>query len=161
MSLFVANITIVSATAALRRNAKRLLKNALLKGMQFYRRSIHPQHFTVAGARKYGYRRRTRKYREAKKRVKGHSRPLVWSGESERRSSRSRITGTASRVRMFINAPNLNFSPKGGEKRIDMLDEVTRVTNADARAVFGVVRKRFHERRRRLRGIRRTHRIAA
>ena len=159
MTLFTANITVVSTTAALRRNAKRILKNALLKGMQFYRRTIHPQHFTAAGARKYGYRARTRKYRERKKREKGHSRPLVWSGESRERSSRSRITGTASRVRMFVNAPNLNLRPKGG--RIDMLDEVTRVKNADARAVFGVVRKRFHERRRRLRGVRRTHRIAA
>ena len=157
--LIVIRVDRVSVLGALKRDVNRIVKKSLRFALLTWRRTILPQHFTVAGARKYGFRRRTRKYLEAKMRKRGHVRPLVSSGESERRSRRSRITTTAFKGVATINAPALNFRPKGG--RIDMRDEVTRLTQQDERKMFGAFRKRFHERLRRLRGTRKTRRIAA
>lgn len=157
--LIVIRVDRSSVLGVLKRTLNRIIKNSLLRALQEWRRSILPQHFTEQGARKYGFRTRTRKYRERKKREKGHSRPLVWSGESERRSRRARIRTTSKRGTATVNAPNLSRRPKGG--RIDMRDELSRLTQQDQRTMFGAFRKRFSERLRRLPARRRTLRIAA
>ena len=157
--LIVIRVERTSVLRVLKRDLNRIVRNSLRLALQEWRRSILPVHFTAAGARKYGFRARTRKYRERKQREKGHSRPMVWSGESEERSRRARITTTSRRGFATVNAPTLNLRPKGG--RIDMRDELSRLTQQDERTMFSAFRKRFSKLLRRLRGVRSTKRIAA
>jgi hypothetical protein len=114
----------------------------------FWLKDIRPKHFTVAGAREYGYTPRSgegqsgklfwRSYTGRKQKSKGHTRPLVWSGELEELSKTGRITATATANRSHCKvalsaARKANF--RHPSSRIDMADELTRASEADAKAV--------------------------
>jgi hypothetical protein len=103
------------------------------------------KHFTNAGATEYRYTPRAgergsgkafrKSYTGKKLLSKGHTRPLVFSGESYVRvlGSRTNITSTARRgeaqARLRMNAPALNF--KNPRSSIDMRDELTRVSDPE------------------------------
>jgi hypothetical protein len=103
---------------------------------EYWRKHFLPKHFTPAGAREYGYTPRNVAYMIQKAKKWGHRNPLEWSGESKRQAlmlGDVRTTGTTSaktRVRVVLHTPKLNFIPKGGT--INMRDEITRVTQAEA-----------------------------
>jgi len=105
------------------------------------------KHFTQAGATEYGYAPRKgmpgnphpkgfkRSYTGRKLRLKGHTRPLVYSGESYLRviASRNNVTATATKgqakARLRMNAPALNF--RNPRSRIDMRAELTTISAAE------------------------------
>jgi len=104
--------------------------------------TYRPKHFTVAGAKEYGYDPRKgergnlgpkgfkRSYTGRKLAKWGHTRPLVWSGRSEQATRAARIHATATRnksgVEIFMNAPTLNL--KNPHSQINMRAEMTRIS---------------------------------
>lgn len=102
----------------------------------YWHRELRPKHFTVAGGREYHYAPRQgetgadwkRSYTGIKFTAKGHRKPLVYSGESERESRAARIvatsTSTRSSVRVTMQVPKLNY--KGGG--IDMAEELRTIS---------------------------------
>lgn len=122
----------------MKRELNKIFKFAYLRCGLRWHRKFRPKHFTEAGAREYRYKPRKgeklrrdskrfrRSYTGRKLRKWGHTLPLVWSGTSRQRSRIPRIKATSKGVRVIINAPALNFRPKGG--RIDMRSEMTHVS---------------------------------
>lgn len=118
------------------RKFKRALKRGLEQMGLFFHDEILPKHFTVRGAKEYGYQRRqwtTRGrrfsksqgrsirtgerpgYEQRKIRFKGHRRPLVWSGEAERMIlNHAKVTGTASKVSVVVKVPPYMLYKRGG-----------------------------------------------
>lgn len=82
-----------------------------------HHRTNRAKRFTQAGARELDFRRRSSEYERRKRRVKGHNRPNVWSGESERRSRQVRVTSTSKSARMRYSIPALNFHSGAKEFR--------------------------------------------
>lgn len=111
------------------------------------------KHFTQAGATEYGYAPRKgqpgnphpkgfrRSYTGRKLALKGHTRPLVWSGSSYLLviASRNNVTATAKKgaatARLRMNAPTLNF--RNPHSRVDPRAELTTVSSREG-AEMGV-----------------------
>jgi len=97
----------------------------------YWHRQFKKNHFQAFAAAKYGYKRRTWRYEERKMREHPESqgRPLVFTGESERRAMASdTVNATAKsysafRAECVINANTLNYR--------QLADEVTRTTTAE------------------------------
>lgn len=139
------NITERGATPRLMaRQANSVHRVAAIDLAHFWHDHYVRKHFTQAGATEYGYTPRrgqsgnlgpegfNRSYTGQKLRIKGHTRPLVWSGASYLFviASRNNVTATATRgnatARLRMNAPALNF--KNPRSRIDMRAELTTVS---------------------------------
>lgn len=114
----------------------------------FWHERFREKHFTNAASSEYGYHPRqgergrpskkfSSSYTGRKLREKGHTRPLVYTGESERRTRQLDVRATAkrgeARVRVVLHAPALNFRYAGSP--IDMRDEVTTVSQREADAI--------------------------
>jgi hypothetical protein len=83
-----------------------------------------------------------KKYMAAKRRQKGHSDPLVWSGESRGRALAKRIRSTRTWGKATIDAPTLNRMPRKG-RRFKMSEEVTRVTDKEFRSMLNHMEKKL------------------
>ena len=119
-----------------------ILEAWTLVGDDWHRR-LRPKHFTNAGAREYGYQPRKgeagnqaakgfrRSYTGRKLAAKGHTRPLVWSGELEQLSRAKRIEArafaTRSKVRVVMPlAAKANF--RNPYSQINMRQELTTIS---------------------------------
>lgn len=114
---------------------------------------FRPKHFTVAGAKEYGYLPRSgeasgigskaywRSYTGRKKRKLGHTRPLVYSGELEALSRQYRadivVSTNRSRCRVVLTAAN-KANWRNPHSQINMRDELTRVSPAEAAELIRV-----------------------
>ena len=107
----------------------------------YWHKALRPKHFTQRGATEYGYTARAgqrgsgkafrRSYQGQKLKIKGHTRPLVYSGDSQK-LTRLRIVRPLPKgrgVRVPLRAPALNFSPKGG--RLNMAAEMTTISQPE------------------------------
>lgn len=99
-----------------------------------------PKHFTRKAYQIYGYTPRMgeggtatkifkRSYTGRKLKKFGHTNPMVWSGVSERLTRARDVRATAKGVRIVMNAPALNFRPKGG--RINLRAELQTLTHSE------------------------------
>ena len=111
----------------------------------YWMANFRAKHFTNAGAAEYGYAPRQgdagrlgthgfkRSYQGRKLRAKGHTRPLTWSGDTEKKTRTARVvafsTSKESRVEIRINAPTLNLKRPGSA--INMREEMTRISPAE------------------------------
>lgn len=130
------------------RKFRRMQKLAWKAMGDYWHEKIRPLHFTVAGAKKYRYKRRTLKYRKAKLAKFGHNKPLVWSGESRRLTANRNVTSTSRGMRVKMGqAKALNFRRrrKFTGVTINMRDELLR-TRADERRQMAKVFTRRIER---------------
>lgn len=129
-------ITYTGAAAA----PKKALRAAVKKGMDavghFWHKRILPDHFTVEGARRYGYKKRTKNYQKKKARTHHHQKPLVWSGELRKQALSVAFVRASSRkasVRMpFLRA--LNFASRAqrqGDNYPDIRKELTATHSLD------------------------------
>ena len=112
----------------------------LAAGIDWHRHAL-PQHFTKAGARKYGYAPRAgesgntrrggfrKSYTGRKLARMGHTRPLVYSGTSETLCRMRDVRVTSKSARVILRAPGLNR--RNPHSRVDMRAEVTEQTQAD------------------------------
>lgn len=102
------------------------------------------KHFTIAGAREYGYSPRKgeglsgkafwKSYTGRKKKEKGHTRPLVWSGASEILAMIRDVRATRNRARLVQHARGLNLrNPKSS---INMAEEIRTMSDAEVRAAL-------------------------
>lgn len=123
---------------------------------RFWHTHFRPLHFKNSATRRYGYQFRQgenlqgakgfrRSYTGQKLQQKGHTRPLVWSGDSERFTQILNIRATAkggqygtARATVIMNAPTLNLrsSPSSPNMRQELttvipeeLDEISRQTH--------------------------------
>jgi hypothetical protein len=137
--------------------AKRLLNDIHREGMRqqgvYWRDNFRAKHFTQAGASEYDYTPRqgdrgrpgphgfNRSYQGGKLRTKGHTRPLVFSGESEQLTRSPTIEATAkrgtARVSVRMRAYKLNFRYRGSP--IDMRQEMETVSDPETRQMAGVL----------------------
>lgn len=123
----------------LARHHRRIMRESLGQAAAFYHQRFMPKHFTHAGAREYGYKRRKgegktgrafwRSYTGQKKLRKGHTRPLDWSGASRLLAKIRDITATYRRARIKQHARGLNRrNPKSD---IDMREEIRSTSPAE------------------------------
>jgi len=127
-----------------RKEMRVFMKDAWQHTGNFWHKFIMGKHFTRAGAREYGYKKRqqdivsaggTRRagYETQKFRKFGHRRELVWSGESERSAKRIRdVRATSKGVRIVLHVPR-HFKLKGphGSNQPDKTGELERVSQKD------------------------------
>jgi hypothetical protein len=122
--------------------------NAIQRGVwqavgRYWHVHFRGKHFTRAGAVEYGYQPRSAEYQRRKARQKHHQDPLVFSGESRRRTRTGRIVpfATASRVgvRVRMSAPALSF--RRNSQAPDMRDELTTISEGE-----GQILSRLHRR---------------
>ncbi len=132
----------------LRRELNNCHRDAAANMGEFWHERFRAKHFTNAGATEYGYTPRqgergrpSGKFRSSytgRKLTKfGHTRPLVYTGESERRTRQLDVRATAkrgeARVRVVLHAPALNFRYSGSP--IDMRYEMTTVSQRESEAI--------------------------
>ena len=108
------------------------------------------KHFTVAGASRYGYVRRSFEYNQRKQREKGHRNPLVWSGKSKALAKMATIRTTRKGAKVIMRVPTLNRTPRG--RRMNMNRELTRVTTAEAELLAELLVDRIDGQIKRLKG---------
>jgi len=117
-----------------------------------WHRDMRPDHFDENAKRWYGYKPRAgepgnpryirtkngqmirdnyNNYTARKARMKGHTRPLVWSGQSEALSRIRDIRVATKGSRVVLHTPGLNRRNK--YSKIYMRDELTRITEVEAR----------------------------
>ena len=120
-----------------KRALPRIQKEAFIDLGQAWLGDMLPDHFRQSAVSKYGYTQRTAGYRAAKLRVKAHRKPLVWSGDTEKYAkANSRVASATSRgVRIVVNAPTLNRTPKG--RALNMRREVVAITTDEIEVLNG------------------------
>lgn len=109
----------------------------------YWHAKFKKHHFQTYAYAKYGYEPRTYAYRRRKDREhpEAQGRPLVWTGESERRAMASdAVHATAKsfdsfRAEVIINAPTLNYRR--------LADEVTRTIAGEDAQLQNVFAKAF------------------
>lgn len=103
-----------------------------------------PKHFTAAGATEYGYTPRQgergsqdlasrgfrRSYTGRKLKYKGHTRPLVYSGEAERLSRIRDVRATSKGVRVVLRANKLNW--RNPRSQVRMNEEIRMISAGEA-----------------------------
>jgi hypothetical protein len=126
-----------------RREMNRVLEKAWFQPGKNWAGNLRPKHFTKEGEQEYGYEPRSgeqqgasgkafwRSYTGRKLKEKGHTLPLVWSGELRDKARTSCIEATSKGVRVFLSEANKAkfHNPKS---KIDMRAELTRVSIAEA-----------------------------
>jgi len=121
-----------------RRKFNACLREAFRAIGVYWWKHFRSKHFTARGAAEYDYQPRKgeggnvdekdfrRSYTGRKLRRFGHTRPLVWTGKSERDSRTARIVATAKRVRVKMTLPRLNWRHES--RRQTMREELTTIS---------------------------------
>jgi hypothetical protein len=128
-----------------KRLGKRTFNNQVLKpsyqdiGVRWHV-DYRKKHFTHGATREYNYtprkgeagsgRRFKGSYTAKKLAAKGHTKPLVYTGESERLTRLRDVRATFKGARVVLKANKLNFRAKNS--RINMRREMTTISNAEA-----------------------------
>lgn len=138
---------------------------------EHWHRYQRPKHFTRAGAAEYAYAPRSgdpgrphpkgffRSYQGRKQRRFGHMLPLVYTGLSRNLTRLRDVRPTGKGVRVVMRAPALNLRPRGGH--IHMRDELTTISQRDAKALVNVGERRLGSLFARSSNLRRTTRLIA
>jgi len=139
MIILVFDIEYTGIAANPPRGWKKIKRDAYKEGGKYWHKTFARKHFTHAGAKKYGYARRSgeqfpfmskaflRSYTGQKWRKHKHTNPLVFTGATRADvMTKWRVQGTRPGGAVVImNARGLNRRPKGG--KINMRAEMERV----------------------------------
>jgi len=101
---------------------------------------IRERHFLPQAHFVYHYAQRAPGYMKRKQAKYGHNIDLVWTGESMRQTSYSRVVPTAFRALMRI--PSGQFNRLAG--RIDARDELLRLTDDDRQQMAGAFQSAYN-----------------
>ncbi len=122
-----------------------IVKNAYFSAADFWHRRLRSKHFAESAKTEYRYtprsgarstpgsKRNRRSYAGQKRRKFGHSRPLTLTGRSMALTAQRRISGSSKRARITMRAGALGRKHPSG--RIDMADELTRMSPGDRQAI--------------------------
>lgn len=110
---------------------------------QKFRRS----HFTQSAFSKYGYKPRSKRYNRFKRRISGHTLPLVFTGTSRRLSESKTIRATKKNVTVSMPIRVFNFSRKGS--KVDKRREMTTVASSEVRKLNNNATRNLERRYRR------------
>ena len=131
----------------------------------FWWRMMRAKHFTHAGAREYGYTPRKGErgsgrafrgsYTAQKLRAFGHTKPLVFTGTSEKLAGIRDVRATFKKTRVVIHARALNFRSAGSQ--VDMRAEMTAISVKDASRLVRVKEKSLMARLRQIRATETKH----
>lgn len=102
------------------------MEDAYIATLRRWHKEYRPKHFRESARSEYQYQQRQRKYEEKKRRHVRHTRPLVYSGESERATQRVTYRVTARSGKASMDAGYLTFRPRRG--RVNMIEELTTTT---------------------------------
>ena len=122
---------------------ERGLRKGLKVAAQTWQKDYIKGHFRRGASQKYRYARRSFKYRRRKLRVKGHTAPLVWTGETRRwvttrfAEARIRKLPKGFQGRLIIKAPAHFFKFRG--VGADKVAELTATTQDEARILGDIV----------------------
>ena len=113
------------------------LQNSYIVTLLHWHEKMRPKHFQETATAEYGYLDRKATYEDRKREQQGHTRPLVWSGDSERATERFQVRATSKSGRLSMDAGNLTFTPKN--KKVPMRDELTVVTAEEERKLADIM----------------------
>ena len=128
-------LMIASPKVMIRGLAKIFLEAMQEAGLRWHRDTL-PKHFEPGASTRYQYESRTRAYRRRKQRLKGHGRPLEWSGTLKRAVTRmAQVTGSKQtvRVKMDTGAAWYATARIRKHKMPDIPGELTKVTRDEER----------------------------
>ncbi len=106
------------------------IEDAYIKTLLHWHENMRPKHFEEGAASVYGYSRRNPEYTEGKRRSQGHTRPLVYSGDSERETERMQIRVTSKGGVLAMSPGNLAFA--NAALKLSPRKELTTVTDTEA-----------------------------
>ena len=144
-----------------RRAMPGLLRSAYVSALTLWHTEFRPIHFTKRAASRYRYTPRAgqraprgskayqRSYTARKQREKGHTLPLVYTGQSRRLAQLRDIRATSKGGRVKIHARGLRR--RHPKSRINMAKEMTRLIPTEKRAMIEAFGKRVS------RGVRALH----
>lgn len=134
-------------------------KEVFLDVGRMWHERFRPLHFTEAGKARYGYFLRKgegmvkgskaykRSYTGRKERLFGHTKPLVFSTEGERLSRLEDVRATSNMGKVILPR---KFNFKHPKSRINMREELTRVTAGETRELIEFADLRLASRLRQL-----------
>lgn len=115
-----------------------LLAHEYAKIGRYWHRVVRPRHFGRGAFQRYGYAPRRKGYIKRKKRLVGHARPLVLSGETEAASSQHRVMATRKGVTItYRGLRKLNFKPRNSE--VNMRKEFETVSDTEFRQMSDIM----------------------
>lgn len=137
----------VRSTSKLNRRAfQETSKEAWGDAADFWHARLLPEKFKVVAVSRYGFQQRAKGYMIAKARAKGHQKPLVWSGETQRQVLRKRDVRTvrargASSGAAVVKLTVPGYVTRPWKNRPNMQAELAVLDDRDARALGEVIRE--------------------
>ena len=129
----------IGSPKAMKRGMPKVVQESMKAAGALWHRQDLPRHFDSTASNRYGYKARTSKYLTRKRRVKGHNRPLEYSGELKRAVTRmARITGSRLTVRVSMDVGQAWYATRNWVTRASMPDmprELTAITNDEERVL--------------------------
>ena len=123
---------------------KGFLRTAWKASGEEWHAGMRPKHFTFAAIAEYGYQARKASYELRKAKKLGHRRPLVWSGETERMTGRSRdVRYTDKGVTVVLQAPKHLYQRRGSAP--DKAEELQRVSEREVAQLATLIETRITE----------------
>ena len=127
-----ASVTTVGGPKALAKQMRRERKAALAAAGLHWHAKIHPEHYTIAAEKRYGYQPRDIDYTRKKAKRYGHRRPLVYTGATEIMTTlRARTTGTSRRVSVRMRGPRYLYQYRKDYRQPDKAAELTTTDDRD------------------------------
>ena len=111
------------------------IREALKDSVEHWHGRFLPRHFTTSAYNSYRYTPRTDRYQKRKMRLKGHTRPLVFTGRMKKMlSSVFRVSGTSKKATISMNGPRYMYQYHKS-KVVDKAKEVTMTTKREEAAL--------------------------
>ena len=152
--------TIITEKGSPRQHAKELRrarKIAYAEAAEYWHRRLLPKHFTTGAEERYGYQPRTEGYKYRKARAKGHTRPLVWSGETRRMVMRSAsISTTAKGATVKMRGPKYLYAYHKNRWEPHKAEELTFTTKGEIHRMGQLVDRKVTRHLNALRAVRTT-----
>ena len=109
------------------------VKQELHGAGEHWHKKFRKRHFETSAFDRYRYTKRSKKYNRLKKRKLGHTKPLVFTGVSQRLSQGKTIRETPKKVDVVMPTRAFNFKPPNSQ--VMMRDEFTQISQDEAREI--------------------------
>jgi hypothetical protein len=136
------HIQYVNSPRSMKKELRPAVKSELQETISFWHSRYLREHFKTSAVSKYRYDKRSANYQKRKARVKGHQKPLVWSGELEKKSKRAiRLGGTSKRATGTMDVPPYTYKYHANQPH--KAAELTAVTDKEIRNMAGYMQAKL------------------